>query len=561
MYERGPQTRGALLLIAAITGSCTGVISDGSDEPAPDGPNAPIGGAENPFTCSPAADPSPTGLERLTERELTTTLSDLLGKDVAAVIKSVLDSVPAEAEATLYDNISPTLTGEHVRSHYRVAAAAASAVVGNAAALTMHAGACAAQDTTLDQACLSSFVKSFGLRALRRPLSSADEASYATLFNAAGSTRKRIGLQMVIAAMLLSPEFLNKVEASGMPVKGKTDLLHLDRYEIASRLSYVYWGSKPDAELFAAAASGGLSTPDGVGTQARRLLASPRALDHVRHFYSQWLQLDAIAGPPSNPTFLAGVSPTRLRANAVAELQDFVDHQIWKSPGTYKDLMTSAVSFAKTADLTAVYGTTPRKGLLTRAALLMHDSPYTHPILRGVRIRNDVLCESIPPPDPNAIPAELLEPIEPDPLSGTRAAVTTRTSSPACAGCHGLINPVGFAFEGFDSIGRARTTEKIFDAKGKMIGTAPVDTEGTTMLGGREVQLRSAGEVAELAAGGVQGTACLSRHWFRFSHGRMEKEADGCALNASTSALTGRTLKDMLLATALDPSFTLRKVK
>src|SRR5690606_28599470 len=103
---------------------------------------------------------------------------------------------------------------------------------------------------------------------------------------------------------------------------------------------------------------------------------------------------------------------------------------------------------------------TLRKGLLTRAALLMHDTTYSRPIMRGVHARKQFLCETIPMPNPDAVdPADLVV-TPPVAGSSTREQVTAKTSAQDCRSCHSLINPIGFAFENYDSVGRFRLNEK-----------------------------------------------------------------------------------------------------
>ena len=160
--------------------------------------------------------------------------------------------------------------------------------------------------------------------------------------------------------------------------------------------------------------------------------------------------------------------------------------------------------------------------------------------MKGVFLRTNILCDTIPPPPPgaNAKPPEL------GPSMTTRESVEAITEMPGtiCASCHSTaINPLGFATEGFDALGRFRTSQRLFDAAGAETGTKPVNTMTVPqVVYGDPTAIASPAELMSLMLASGKVEACLSRNFFRFTYGRWEAPAaDGCALEDARKALVG----------------------
>jgi hypothetical protein len=202
-----------------------------------------------------------------------------------------------------------------------------------------------------------------------------------------------------------------------------------------------------------------------------------------------------------------------------------------------------------------------RAGLLTRAAFLSTGTANTRPVMKGLRIRNGLLCDSVPPPPNNANAMPL--PLSPD--DTTREVLEKLTQQPgtACASCHAtMLNPLGFATENFDSLGRHRTMQTLYDADGGVLGSKPVDTtsvpqvalgDSTPSTGILDVT-RQIGESGKL-------DSCFARQYFRFTFRRPEVvQADGCALKALDEGARAGTLAEALKAAALRPEFKSRHI-
>jgi len=205
-----------------------------------------------------------------------------------------------------------------------------------------------------EEACAAEFIASFGERAFRRPLSADDEARYLALYKGvAAEDGFSVGVQTVITAMLQSPHFLYRAEL-GDAAAVSEGRVKLTPYEIAAELSYFLWGTMPDAELFAAAKAGTLSSEEEIEKQARRMLQDPRSDAVLERFVEQWLELDRLASvPKDSATYPEFDMP--LRAAMAGETKRFIRDVVRQGQGTLPELLTAKYSFM-TPELAAFYG-------------------------------------------------------------------------------------------------------------------------------------------------------------------------------------------------------------
>ena len=430
-----------------------------------------------------------------------------------------------------YEALGPRRVGESLQNEFVLSAEAlARQLVANATAFDRVVG-CA----TADVQCRDSFIDKFGLRAYRRPLTESEKTRFRALFDRGPELVKsgdplKDGVQLVVEAILQSPNFLYRVEA-GRGASDSQGVLLTD-HEVAVRLSYLFWGTLPDAELFQAAASGKLSSAAGIAEQARRLAASPRAVERVLDFHERWLELDSLGTVSKDETKFPQFSPALVTSMA-EETRRFVEEVTLTRNGGVRALLTAPIGFvndnlAKLYGLSGSFGselqrvdfdsTMPRSGILTQAAFLSgHSSASTRtsPILRGVFVLRRLACLDVQPPPPGA---EMQEPAEPpaQPLRTTREYFTWKTSMTQCAGCHTLINPVGYAFEAFDAIGQFRTVE----------ADAPVDASGTLRLPGGEIVFDGARQLAAQLAESSRVRGCYAKNWLQYAYARNETGLD-----------------------------------
>ncbi len=182
-------------------------------------------------------------------------------------------------------------------------------------------------------------------------------------------------------------------------------------------------------------------------------------------------------------------------------------------------------------------------------------------MIKGYRIRNALLCQPIPPPPASA------KVVTPDlsPDLSTREVIErlTERSGTSCLGCHGsLLNAMGFATENFDSLGRHRTAQRLFNSDGSSHGERPIDTSGVPHLAGVETPVAGIAEVTSLMLKGDFQT-CFARQYFRFTFQRNEDDVqDSCALaELQTGALSNAPLSELMLSPVLRPEFVTRTIQ
>jgi hypothetical protein len=541
-------SRALVLVVLVGCGAPTAPAHMAPDESVP--ARAPVT-----FACDESAVGAPIELRRLTMTQYRNTLRDLTRWSLGDAAHADAVLALAGFEALPIDRkLDQTIDQAHVDETIRVARQLG-ALLTAPERLALLAGECAIDaDASNDEVCVSSFIRTFGARALRRPLDADDERFYRVIYGDDPSP-SAAAYADVITVLLSAPESLYFVEHG-------VDQAHaLSPYELASRLSYHYWQTAPDDALWQAAEDGSLLDDSVLQAQVERLLSDPRARDAMTELFSEWLALDEV---PSG----------QLREPALQEALDMLAYYTFTEPAGVEALFTSERSFARGEALARVYGVPPwdgsavppvlppgeRPGLLTRAWFLTSGSLSSRPIRRGVFVRRKLLCDELAPP-PSGVSA-----LPPAPATGrtTRQVVEQLTEQPgtACAYCHAsLINPLGFAFEGFDGLGQARDEQALFDATGAPLGTLPVDTTTTPRVTPEDETL--AHGPAELAALMLQSgklEACLARNYFRFAFGRLDDAArDGCALERLRSSLSKGGLRAMLAEVAQLPELRERR--
>ena len=381
-----------------------------------------------------------------------------------------------------------------------------------------------------DAGCAGEFIDSFGERAFRRPLSAEESARFAALFELGSELGSRgdafeDGVQLVIEAMLQSPQFLYRAELSAGAVQDGR--VALDDWEVASRLSYFIYDSMPDDELFERARSGELHTPEQVGTQVARMLDDPRAAAKFVSFHEQVWQVGRYAKISPDAEAFPGL-PEDLVERLRASQNRFVE-SVLEDDGGLREFLTAPYAFAD-AELASLYGAEvsgdglsriefddgERKGFMMQLGFLASNaySRKTDPIHRGLFVLRDMLCRLIPDPPPGAQQTPLPETDEP--IETTREEISVLTGQLYCPTCHSKINEPGFSFEGFDAIGQRRERENGVE----------VDTTGSILLDGVDLPFSGAGELVEALAGSQDAQDCYTSRWLEFAYGRELTERD-----------------------------------
>jgi hypothetical protein len=399
--------------------------------------------------------------------------------------------------------------------------------------------------TTTDVRCRNQFIQTFGRRAFRRPLDPEEVTRYAAIFRAEGTFLK--GAQAVIEAMLQSPNFIFWMEQTPDPRwKG---------YATASWLSYSLWNTTPDDFLLDAAAQGQLDSVEGIERMARRMLDDPRAKDGLDEFVSQWLRFDR-AMEASRERRLFPLFNRELAVAMTEEAKRFVGDLVWNDRN-FMQVFTADYGFPN-SDLAAVYKVSPpahdfdrvtfppeseRAGLLGQALFLTLTSKPddTAPTGRGLFVRENFLCQRVPPPPPT-VDTNLPPFDEAKPLTN-RERMGAHTNSKVCASCHNLIDPIGFGLEKFDAIGMRREQQKLLfypAAKGEGERRAKpkevllnLDTSAR-VAGVANSEFTSGRQLGEILARTPQCQECMVKQVFRYIAGRPETAADRPVLNRAT---------------------------
>lgn len=377
--------------------------------------------------------------------------------------------------------------------------------------------------------------------------------------NASGQWGFDKGIELVLQAFLQSPQLLYRTESLTDWNAGRVEggAVLLDSYQVASRLSYFLWNTMPDDELFALADAGQLTDAEAVRAQAYRMLDDPRARQTVADFHEQWLGMDKFAG-------LARVVPGdesgddgRFNASWQSSLEQFVQHVFWESGGDVAALLGSSSVFVDET-LAPLYGVEPgvfedpsRAGILTQPALMsmLAHSEQSAPVQRGKFVREQLLCQQLPPPPPDVDTT----PPDPDPSATTRERFRQHSADARCSSCHRLLDNVGFGLEAFDHLGRFRAEENglPIDATGNLLDAGDPAIEGA---------FDGALDLAARLAQSPQVEACLATQWFRYSMGRAEQDADVCSLEQVKAefASSGGNFRELLVALATSDAFRFR---
>ena len=351
--------------------------------------------------------------------------------------------------------------------------------------------------------CATTILSSLGHRAYRGHFADEDLEVLLDFYNGgrANGGSFEDGIQLALRRLLVSPEFLHRIEADphqgSHPGKPTPSVYRISDLDLASRLSFFLWSSIPDDELLEVAEQGQLSDPTELEHQVRRLLADPRSLALTENFAGQWLQLRNLEtvvrpGDPYSKAF-----DESLRQGFLRETELFVD-SILRENRSVLEILTADYTYlnervARHYDLDNVQGShfrrvtypegNSRRGLLGHGSVLTITSHAirTSPVNRGKWILDNLLGTPPPDPPPN-IPA-LDDRKTQAKVASLRDRMSQHRANPACANCHNMIDPAGFGLENFDAIGRFRVVDESFNK----IDASGVLPDGTSFDGVTEL--------------------------------------------------------------------------
>jgi hypothetical protein len=510
---------------------------DGADDGASDGADDDGGVPSGEPTCG-ADGQARAPLRRMTRLEYDNTVRDLLGDTTAPAGKFTPDEQVAGFAANSVAPLSKGQLDEYLGAAEDLAAAAVAERWDDVVGCDVDA-----------LACVDTFIAEFGRRTFRRALTDVQLADYRQLFD---SARDEFGATdaaaAVITAMLMSPHFLYHVE----PTAGEPgQLVALDDFAVASRLSYFLWASMPDDALLDAAAAGELADPDALRDHARRLLEDPRADAAIASFHAQWLGTEGLGNATKDPELFPEWTP-ELVASIERETGDFAAEVVRKGDGSLRTLLTADWTVADGA-LADMYGVDSpdaqphvvaldgdtRAGVLTQIGFLAANAHAAEVswVHRGKFVREQLLCDVLPPPPPGV---EVNEPNDP-----------SRVEDPNCKGCHLMMDPIGMGFDNYSAVGVFHAVDEggnAIDTAGEVVGVEEIGT------------FDGAVELAHALAESPQVHDCVTRQWFRYATRRADVPSDDCTVDALVEAFADSDLnvRELMVAIAASDAFRFR---
>ena len=563
----------ALVALSAVVTACAGDTGSPEDRAGLAG-SGPLGGSTatagtggtgtgttgqpggTPAVCSPGI-PITTQIPRLLNRQYDAVVNSVLG------VTTVGTDNKLPSQLLVADSDGP-MTPDAWRIYQDVGGRIARAVM---------TGPNKSKFISCDPAaagCLEQTIKTFGRKAFRRPLTDLEVARFNKLSQTTPPGTPDEVAETTLQAFLVSPSFLLVPElTTTKDPSGRA--IQLSNYEIATRLSFLLWGSVPDDALNAAADANQLQTKEQILAQAQRMIAVRENTGPlVAAFHRNWVQMDngnahwwkIDHDTKTYPLFSAAAKPSWQ-----AELDAFFQ-EVAFGGGSFKDLLLSNVAFVN-KDNAALYGLDPSKygadltkvpldamqrpGFMTRAGFLSSYAGFnsTSPILRGAFISVYMLGVNPGPP----IPGATMMTVNGN-FKTQREYVEALTKPSACAGCHsGIINPPGFVLENYDGIGKWQTT----DPRGGPIDAA-VTTATVNFGDGNSKPISSPLQLMQEIAQTPKAKQLYAQAWVSYAFGRDPNANDQCVVDQLDLKLSqnGYTILTLLADLTQADSFRLR---
>lgn len=489
-------------------------------------------------------------------------IEGLLGPELDGALDDVRAVLPRDAayhSGTGFDPVTRNVSGL-----LTLAEAAAGAIVGSSVASRQVLGC----EVAAPDSCLAG-LHAFASKAFRAPLTAEQRSDLDALVADIGGPS---GVEWALISIFASPHFHQHLEIEGTP---DGDAVQISAHEFASRISFRLTGAAPDAALRgaadAAAAEGRSLTHEDALRHAHRLAQGASGRRHIRDALLAWLGIEATLDPSERLAAEYGFSGIGLGAEAYAELLRFVDYVVFEQGGGFRDLLTDKTVFPTTERLAALYGVAPaeqatledeRGGILVRLGALLDDGDVPDPIHRGLFVRAQLLCTTLPAPSAElAAEAEAIaEELSRQELS-TREFVEAQTSGTACTGCHSLINSLGFALDSVGSLGELRSEETIYGPDGQVMAVHPIDARVDVRLGsGETVSVDGAGELAAALGESQSARLCFASQLFAQLRLREPEAGDACLVQDLESALeAGASILDVVVQSVVNDDAFLRR--
>lgn len=551
----------------------------------------------SPFLCTPESLESNSldKIKRLSNIQYKNTLRDLLvlrltPVNAQAVMNNIsedLERLPQDVEQDGFSGLDNTMSAARVNQYFEIGYKIAEQISSSGSLLTDFVGNSCALDSS-DSVCKNNFILDFAPLVLRHKLSSS-ELSYHQQLHSDSSYKT------LIASFLSEGDFLYHTEFRGELVNNTQELT---ASELANRLSYLLLQSMPDQDLLQAVNNNTLKTNyrdnlDNLFKRAKSKTAFGGLPNQtiMGSFLKGWLHFRDHNYPTVNSVATGliletnySVHPTPLSKSlnlnsyyqsALDESMALMNYYTFEKSGNVSDILTSTLAFPSD-DLALAYGVSPwdgnlsnpvnldgskRSGLLTRAAFHMYGSIETRPILKGVNILENILCDELALPEDNDTPEGVV--VEPDFSTREKISAITEHPGSACLSCHTRINPFGFALEDYDGFGRLRDVERIVDfSSGELITDKPVNSYADILIdfslgGGSSVN--GGVDLSNTLAASDKINSCFVKKFHKF----VKRENNigttfSCSLEAGYKGLKSGGIPQMIKSILLSPDFKTR---
>lgn len=509
--------------------------------------------------AQPEGAPAGRAIRLLTRHEYRNTIQDLFKLSI-----SLTTNFPQESRIHGFTNNADTafVTARHLDVYYAAAAKVAEQVT-NAqnfnSSIVENGLGCGS-----NAECVSRFVDVFGTKIFRRPLTAEEKANYMAFFQDGitdfnHTDHFRQSIRQGLMALLMSPHFLYRSE---MGVQ-QGDVYQLTQWEIATLLAYTFTGSTPDDLLLDAARNNQLGSKADWKREAERLLATERGRAQMAHFAAEWWDADSEMVGSKDEALYPGYGPNIVQS-MVGELKNFFVHVAFDSSGAFEELFLADYTLVND-ELSRYYGlggqagsgyqmvtTEQRGGVLTLGAIMASNSSTqeTSPVKRGIFVREQLLCDELPPIPRNInIAAPDLDPTKP-----VRERFTAHSENEVCWNCHQFIDDIGYSLEHFDASGRFREDENGLAIRTDGLVSAIDSSDDTRMIADRH-------DLARILADADSTKACMARQYYRYVTGYSETQADSCALNNLNKLFSdsGFDIQSLLVGITQLESFAVRR--
>jgi hypothetical protein len=532
--QQGARGLAALAFAALFSSACTGLVtSPGSNQAGgSSGSNQTGGGSGSGGTAPVVLSTGGVKLRLLTQAEYISSVQSLVGTLTTQL------TLPGDLSVAGYVSVGASqisVTDPMATAYESASLAVVSEVFGNTTRWQKLVGCAPKAD--LSDACVTTYIQSFGRSAFRRDLTSDEVQQWLGVAKNAASLvgTAAQGLATATSGLLQSPNFLYRVETNKLD--SSTGRLKYDGLSMANRLSYLLIGGPPSSTLLDAAKAGQIDTADGVRAVAAPLLMNAGVVDRMAAFFSEYAQAQQVLIVDKATTLFPAFNAT-LKSSMLQGTQLFLKNVVLGPTADVRSFYDSDQTFVD-ANLAPLYGvpapaagfaqvqlpeSSGRAGILGQAAIIAGQSQpnRTSATRRGVFILENLLCTT-PPPPPMGVKIDI--PFDSTTMTA-RQILTAHRAMASCASCHSLFDPLGLAMEHFDPIGQYRATENglAIDATGTLDG---MSFDGEAQLG-------------SVLAQDPRVTNCLMRNFYRNVNGNVDDVADAAQVTSMVQTLATR---------------------